>query len=135
MEFLAIREYSFAELLRKLTAKGFEKELIHSVVCELREKNLQSDARFAESYVQSRAARGDGPIKIRYQLKERGIDAEIISDILAAFDDLWQESAAAARIKKFGSDVPTQPKEKARQSRFLERRGFSWDQIRTAFKS
>ena len=122
------------ELLRKLTTKGFDENAVHLVVCELKDKDLQSDVRFTESYVQSRAQRGDGPIKIRYQLKERGIDSDTIIDTLATFDDLWQDFAVVAREKKFGSDVPSRHQEKARQSRFLERRGFSWDHIRAVLK-
>lgn len=130
-----MREYSVDELARKLMAKGFEGTLVQAVVVELGEQNLQSNTRFTESYVQSRARRGDGPIKIRYQLKGRGVDAQTITETLATLDDEWQELAVAARMKKFGADTPTSYQDKARQSRFLERRGFSRDQIRAAFES
>ena len=90
---------------------------------------------FAESFVHSRVGKGDGPLKIRYQLKERGIDSATISETLATFETEWQDGAAAARAKRFGSQVPSDFKEKARQSRFLQRRGFSIEQIRAVLKS
>lgn len=104
------------------------------VIVELGEQNLQSDTRYAESYVQSRAGRGDGPVKIGYQLKERGVNPETISTVLAAFESEWQEGAAAARVKRFGTQLPSDFREKAKQTRFLERRGFSTEQIRAVFK-
>ena len=108
--------------------------MIDDVVCELRQQNLQSDSRFAESYVESRIGKGDGPLKIRYQLKERGIDPGTISDVLAGFETQWQERAALARVKRFGAEEPSDFRDKAKQSRFLERRGFSAEQIRALFK-
>ena len=104
------------------------------VILELGEQNLQSDTRYAESYVQSRAGRGDGPVKIGYQLKQRGVNPETISTVLAAFESEWQEGAAAARVKRFGTQLPSDFREKARQTRFLQRRGFSTEQIRAVFK-
>ena len=131
---MASREHSRTELARKLNAKGFDPALVADVILELGEQNLQSDTRYAESYVQSRAGRGDGPVKIGYQLKQRGVNPETISTVLAAFESEWQEGAAAARVKRFGTQLPSDFREKARQTRFLQRRGFSTEQIRAVFK-
>ena len=134
MDLLASREHSCTELARKLKAKGFDPVSVADVILELGEKNLQSDIRYAESYVQTRAGRGDGPLKIGYQLMRRGVKPETISIVLAEFETEWQEGAATARVKRFGTQLPSDFREKAKQTRFLERRGFSTEQIRAVFK-
>lgn len=123
------------ELARKLHAKGFDETLVAVVVADLGEQNLQSDLRFCESYARARLRRGDGPVKIHHKLKERGVDAALIAETLSVFAAQWCEGAVDARAKRFGVEIPTDFKEKARQSRFLERRGFSIEQIRAALKN
>ena len=107
--------------------------MIQTVISRLRKQNLQSDVRFAQSYVRSRVGRGDGPLKIRSQLRERGIESALAAHTLEEYEPEWQEAAEAAREKRFGQEIPTDYREKARQSRFLERRGFSTKQIRAVF--
>jgi regulatory protein len=45
----------------------------------------------------------------------------------------WAAEARTVREKRFGSDQPADYKDRARQSRFLQYRGFSSEQIRQAF--
>ena len=65
MDYLARREYGYQELIDKLAKAGFVVDVAGSVVEVLRDENLQSDQRFAESFVQSRIAQGKGPVRIR----------------------------------------------------------------------
>ena len=44
----------------------------------------------------------------------------------------WTAAARASRIRKFGPEVPVDRRERAKQARFLQYRGFSSDQIRAA---
>ena len=73
MDYLARREHSEQELIRKLNSRGFDEELVEIAVAELMADGLLSDARFAEAFVNSRFQRGSGPQKIRAELRERGI--------------------------------------------------------------
>ncbi len=132
MNLLARREYARAELSRRLVGRDLPAELVAAVLDELVAENLLSDARFAENFIAARAARGQGPLRIRRELEERGVGGELI-DI--AFDEAgtdWQAAARAVRRKRFGPAAPADFPEKARQMRFLQYRGFGPGEIRAA---
>lgn len=103
-------------------------ERIEMAVIRLNEEGLQSDQRLAEAFVRSRANRGQGPMKIKAELRQKGIsDAEIQVAMEEAGQD-WFALAAEVAAKKF-REPPQDPKEKAKRSRFLQQRGFSFDHI------
>ncbi len=129
---LARREYSRAELERRLASKGHAAETIAEALDALADEGLQSDARFAEVFVRSRIARGQGPIKIRAELGERGIDRELGRAALAEAGEVdWFELACEALAKRFTGPGAV-PRERARRERFLASRGFDVDQVQHA---
>ena len=133
MDFLARREYGQAELIRKLADKGFDRDAAEQAVIQLTADGLQSDQRFADSFVQSRINQGKGPVRIRLDLGQRGIaDAAVEIALEEAAAD-WYALAREQRVKKFGEASPSDFKEKARQMRFLQYRGFEQDHIQSAF--
>jgi regulatory protein len=132
MNLLARREHSVAELVKKLS-NDFENNDIITVINKLTEKNLQNDQRFAENYLRYRSQRGFGYQKIRQELRERGVDTELISDALAESDIDWFALAAGVRCKRFGEKEPEDYKERAKQQRFLQYRGFTHEQITESF--
>jgi len=134
MDYLARREHSEQQLTRKLTGRGFDEQLVEIAVAELVADGLLSDVRFAEAFVNSRFQRGSGPQKIRMELRERGVAAELVSLSIEAFDDQWWQRVREVREKKFGSEQPGDFKERSRQMRFLQQRGFTSEQISAAFK-
>ncbi|MFO7604025.1 MAG: regulatory protein RecX [Gammaproteobacteria bacterium] len=134
MRLLAIREHSTVELARKLGQKGIGEEEIAQLLPALTQENLLSDARFTESFVHARQQRGSGPVKIRNELQQHQISPELIASYLEPQDPVWTEAAARVREKKFGRALPEEFKEQVRQSRFLEYRGFSHEQIRAVLR-
>jgi regulatory protein len=127
---LARREHTRAELARKLAPLGTEEE-IETVLNELARSGLQSDARFAESYLRSHSGRL-GAARLRQTLRSKGVAAELVDaqvidlpDELARAQDVWR--------KKF-SAPPADPREWAKQARFLQGRGFSAEVIRKLLK-
>jgi regulatory protein len=134
MDYLARREHSEQQLTRKLTGRGFDEELVEIAVAELVADGLLSDARFTEAFVNSRFQRGSGPQKIRMELRERGVAAELASLSIEAFEDQWWQRVREVREKKFGAEQPGDFKERSRQMRFLQQRGFTSEQISGAFK-
>ena len=132
MDLLARREHSRLELGRKLVARSFDELLVSGVLDELEQDGLLSDERFARSFTASRYARGQGPHRIRRDLGERGIEAAGTYLDDEQFD--WGALARATRIKRFGREEPADFKEKARQMRFLEYRGFDRGQIKHALE-
>ncbi|NND82431.1 MAG: regulatory protein RecX [Gammaproteobacteria bacterium] len=132
MRLLAMREHSRSELETKLSKKTESKDLLFAVLDELRKENYQSDSRFAESFVRSRANRGMGPIKIRSELKNRGVDSAIIDEYLDASAGKWFDRAAAVYQRKYGDSPILQYSDWSKRARFLQSRGFTSEQINDA---
>ncbi len=131
LRMLARREHSRAELSRKLSADGTQ-EAIQTVLDQLEQSGLLSDARFAESFVSSRAARF-GAAKLRHSLRASGVAEEIIAAALPAGDAGEVERAREVWRRKFAV-APSDRTDYARQARFLQQRGFSADIIRKVLK-
>ena len=129
---LARREHTRAELARKLAGLGTPEE-IEAVLADMEASQLQSDNRTAENYLRSNASRL-GASRLRHTLKTRGVAPELIEEQLAQADLPDEiERARAAWSRKF-SAAPANPKEWARQARFLQSRGFAGDIIRKLLK-
>jgi len=131
---LARREHSRLELERKLGARGHGPEIISTTLDRLETIGMLSAERFCESFVRARINKGQGPVRIERELAERGIDARLAAVRLQDSAD-WDELAAVVRRRRFGDQVPKNYKERARQSRFLQYRGFTSEQIRAATRS
>jgi regulatory protein len=99
------------------------------VLDELVHKGLQSDVRFTETYIEGRLRKGNGPLRIRAELRERGIEDGLISTCLEAFAEQWREVLQQVHDSKFGQTVPDNRKELAKRARFLEYRGFPGELI------
>jgi regulatory protein len=132
MDMLSRREHSVEELRRKLTAKGFDDDVVTNVVDDLEARNLVSDERFVETFVRSRINRGQGPVRIAQDLQERGVDDLLIEQSIHYDNDYWSESIDRVRAKKFGAPKKLSRQEWAKQARFLQQRGFTTEQIREA---
>jgi regulatory protein len=124
LRLLARREHSRSELAAKLAARGAGSEVAERVLAELSAGALQSDERFAEDYARARIERGYGPEHILAGLRERGIDEAILLHRVDPRDPAWIERLAEARRRRFGDILPVDPGQRARQCRFLVRRGF-----------
>ena len=131
---LARREHSRLELTRKLRARDFPLEIIDATLTELTASGALAEARFTESFVRSRTARGQGPVRIRLELEERGIAADESASALRQEEQDWDALARAVRAKRFGPARPKDYKERARQARFLQYRGFDAAQIKSALE-
>ena len=117
------------ELQRKLFARGHDKAGIERVLDDLSERGLLSEERMAEVYVAERVRKGFGPVRIRQELRQRGLPGELIEPHLDKTRQEWLEVMAAAHDKKFGVTRASDARERAKRSRFLEYRGFPADLI------
>ena len=134
LRLLARREHSALELRHKLAARRFGDELIDPLLAELGERGLLSDRRFADAYVRARFERGFGPLRIQSELQERGVPADLTARTLAELGGDWVESATWQRDKRFGVAPPGDARERAKQMRFLQQRGFTGEQIRAVLQ-
>lgn len=131
MRLLAAREHSRLELTRKLAQRRYDAALLEQVLDRLQQTGLQSDERFTESFIESRIRKGQGPVRIRQELKERGIGAGLIDRGLESFDDEWRALLTQVHDAKFGRERPRESRELAKRARFLEYRGFPGEMIRS----
>lgn len=131
---LSRREHSTEELKRKLAAKGHPEASIEAVINKLGKKKWVSDERFTASFVQHHARRGQGPVRIRAELRQQGITDSQIQHEVGATERDWNGLAVEVRRRKFGDALPGSAAERAKQARFLQYRGFNSDQIRAALK-
>lgn len=125
---LSRRDYSRAELARKLAPYGTDGE-IDAVLDRMAELSLQSDARMAESWVRSRAGRF-GRARLQNELARRGLARDLIEEALANGDMASEPERAYAVWQSRYSALPMDAREWGKQSRFLLARGFSGDAIR-----
>src|SRR5688572_15995310 len=135
--YLARRDFSAADLRRKLKNRGFAEAAIEPVLVELEASNVINDDRYGDNVVAYRARRGQGPARIRQELKRSGLNSEAIQTTMDKAKDDGPDFiglARAARARKFGPDIPKDWKERSRQARFLQYRGFSTDHIRAVLE-
>ncbi|ELW9448555.1 recombination regulator RecX [Burkholderia cenocepacia] len=121
--YLSRREYSRAELARKLAPYVDEGESIEPVLDALEQEGWLSDARFAESLVHRRASRV-GVARIVSELKRHAVGDSLVEEVNAQLRETELTRAQAVWRKKFGA-LPQTPAERAKQARFLAARGFS----------
>ena len=126
---LSRREYSAFELQRKLQQKHYAADVIERVLADFATEGSLSDRRFAESYTRFRQAKGFGPLRIQQELQQRGVKQAIIDLVLNNCDTQWDEVIRQVRQKKFGHEMPEDFASRAQQSRYLQYRGFSHEQI------
>ena len=127
---LASRDHSRVELERKLATRDFPAELVCACLDALAARGYINDERFTEQYLRMRRQRGFGPLRIRKELRERGISSDLISAWLDEKDSHWRDDLRALTERKFGALDDRSSKELARRARFLEYRGFPAQLIR-----
>jgi regulatory protein len=133
MDLLARREHGRVELTRKLRQRGASDELIDTALDRLTEEGLLSESRYLESFVSYRARSGYGPMRIREELGQRGLQRPDIELALRESGIDWQEQLIDTWRRKFSGHLPIDAKERARQGRFLAYRGYSMEMINRLF--
>ena len=129
---LAGRDFSRAELARRLERRGYSADVVAAVVEALVAERLLSDTRFVEQFIRQHVGRGRGPVRIRAELRNLAVsDTEVEAGLEAAAVD-WAAVARDVRRRRFGVSPPGDYPERARQARFLQYRGFTNEQIRAA---
>jgi regulatory protein len=131
LDALARRDYSCEDLRRKLLEKGYDASVVLPLLEALRGEKLLDDRRYLENFVAYHAARGQGPLRIRVDLRRHGLQGPPVEEYLDAYPD-WMGQLQKARTKKFGAQPPKTYAARQLQARFLGYRGFTGAQIRRA---
>ncbi|MHC8310725.1 recombination regulator RecX [Pseudomonas sp. GT1P32] len=133
MDLLARREHGRVELTRKLRQRGALPEMIDTALDRLTEEGLLSESRYLESFVSYRARSGYGPLRIREELSQRGLQRNDIELALRESGINWQEQLEDTWRRKFAGHLPIDARERAKQGRFLSYRGYSMEMISRLF--
>jgi len=132
LKYLAAREHSRVELMRKLAPHAESQEEVEKVLDELESRGFLSAERFAESVVHRKAARY-GAARVKAELSQHKLPEDVTRAVTQSLKETELERAQALWSKRFG-EVAQTPAELARQMRFLAGRGFSGDVIRRVVK-
>lgn len=127
MRYLARREHSRAELHAKLQPYVQEGEDLEAVLDELEKHNWLSDVRATTQWVDAKRGRF-GTQRIAHELRQKGIPENLISEAMPQLKETELDAAREVWQRKFGVQ-PQDSKEKAKQVRFLQSRGFSMEVI------
>ena len=130
VRYLAAREHSRYELTQKLAKKTENPALIDSLLDDFERRGLLSDERFTEQYVHMRTRRGYGPLRIRDELRQRGVDQSLIDDWIDINGSEWRAHISEVAAHKFGLERAIETKDQAKRARFLQYRGFPENLIR-----
>ena len=131
LSYLEYRARTRKEMTDKLT--DYPGDVVDSVLEMLEKYNYIDDFAFAENYAQSRVRnKGYGKIRLRHELREKGVETGIIDTVLSELD--FDEVGAAVQKLKHKVSVITTEKEKKRYYDYLVRQGFGYDVIKQAFR-
>lgn len=145
--YLSKKELSKAQLRKKLLDKGCDELAVNELIDEFAKKEYQSDERCASMLIRENIRKGRGKQHIKQALKLAKLayddnelsalieksGAELLDNTVLDNNEQnspqlthqdWLKLAVEARVKKYGDTIPTDPKEKAKQLRFLQYRGF-----------
>ncbi|MGI1669346.1 MAG: recombination regulator RecX [Neptuniibacter sp.] len=134
IQYLSRREYSRMELFAKLGKQS--PEAVDSVLDSLEKEGYLSDRRFTESFIRMRAAQGHGLNRVRFDLKKKGVDTGLISEVLDELEMDWYELATDVYRRKYSQPLDKSDyKERSKRMRFMSQRGFSMDEIQYSLEN
>ena len=133
LRLLARREHSRAELARKLQAYTGSADDLEALLDELARRKLLSDERYAESRAHA-LSRKFGAARIAHELLAKGLEKGLAERASSTARATEVERARRVRARKFRVPPGTR-EERAKQMRFLQSRGFSFDAIRAVMGS
>jgi len=130
VRYLTRREYGVEELRQKLMQRGADAMISDTVISDLAEENLVSDQRFTEMYVRMRIRRLFGPLKIKGELRSRGIADHLIDQAMPDGQEAWFDAASQWVAKKHQGALDYATRAKVYRS--LMNRGFTNEQANVA---
>jgi len=131
VDLLARREHSRLEIFRKLSLRIRSHDQLNAVLDDLAERGWQSDQRYAALFVRSKVSRGIGALRLKQELKQKGVAGSLAQEALMSAEVDWFELALSVARKKYAS-VSAHDKWREKLYRFLMYRGFDGEQIEYA---
>ena len=129
LEYISRRQMSGKELRSKLVQKGIDEDDADFCVQWLSDNGFINDESYSAAIARHYAGKGYGAGRVRAELSRRGIDRDLWEDAVGSMPD------GSDKISKFISSRLTDPDDRdqvRKVSQALFRRGYSWDEIRSA---
>lgn len=126
LRFMESRERSSAELRRYLNRNKVSEEITEKVIARLEEAGLLDDRRFARMWVENRNEYRPRSLRaLRFEMRQHGIDEELIDSSLEAIDE---HEIAYRAAQKYARKLENLDWQEFRQKLygFLARRGFNY---------
>ena len=136
---LAQRDYTCARLRDKLSNAGYEEDLVTEVIGSLIEAHYLDDRRYAHSFAEAHWE-DRSRLRIRADLEGRGVQPQIISEVLEEVSEERGNGAEIRQIRKLmekrGFDPSTASwEERSRIQAFLYRKGYGSASVRAAMSA
>lgn len=135
IQLLSRRDHGEYELYQKLALKGYDEQEIQQAVNFCQDHNYLDDLRYAKSQIRQHVYKGHGERRIRQELQQKRVADSVVEAALVEEPQDWFELAKQAAQKKFKGNRAKDQKEYAKQVRFLQYRGYSFEQISYALRA
>ena len=126
---LARRDYASGELARTLSKMTENREKIDKALSRLAECGYLDDNRLITHMIDKHVRKKHGPARIKQEIRQKGFSPELVEQMLEKVDVDWYAMARELKVSKFGDAVASEAKEKNKQIRYLQYKGFSMDMI------
>lgn len=126
---LARRDYASGELARTLSKMTENREKINKALSRLVECGYLDDNRLITHMIDKHVRKKHGPARIKQEIRQKGFSPELVEQMLEKVDVDWYAMARELKVSKFGEAVASEAKEKNKQIRYLQYKGFSMDMI------
>jgi regulatory protein len=139
LRYLTYRARSRKEVVDYLKKKGYSAVLIEKTVKKIEEFGYIDDDKFTREYINYRKSKGQGINRVRYELKQKGIDRDLLEEKIEEMFDYEEDLARAKELLDRRRN--TTGREEHRESSFskevsfLKRRGFQDGVILDAVKN
>lgn len=143
LRLLSYRARSIAEVKKKLVVfakkRSIEESFIGKIIADLTTQKLLDDTAFARWWIEQRNTfRPKGVRALQIELRQKGIEKEIIDTVLGKSPDSTKQELELAKNlikRKFPSAHLEKEEVRKKIAGFLTRRGFSWDVVRSVVDS
>jgi regulatory protein len=129
-DMIGSRALSKQELTRRLVKKGSGEADAQAAADWLEDIGAINDAGYAAALARHYGGKGYGPARVKEELRHRGVNRELWDGALEEMPE--PEEILDQLIQKKCRGGLSDPKDKKRISGMLLRRGFSWDDIKSA---
>lgn len=127
---LSYRALSASALRQKLLDKAYPEQAVDYALAYLTEHGFLNDQQYAQSTMRSYTRRGYGTLRIRQELRRRGVAADEADEALDEYEPNWDAMHALLDRRLHGDLSDRREVQKAVAA--LQRRGFLWEDIRRA---